>query len=56
MTECSSCGFPFLPGEIECPECGYGGEDWSPDDEDDDPGPGPYLPPSDGLAEVCTGP
>lgn len=52
MTECSSCGFPFLPGEIQCPECGYGGEDWSPDEADARP---PYRATSDGLIEVYTG-
>lgn len=43
MDECSNCSFVLLPGERTCPECGFGGAQWSPDDNDDggaDPGVG----------------
>lgn len=53
MDECSQCSFVLLPGERTCPECGFGGPDWTPDDGDDrDDGPGPYIETTDALAEV----
>lgn len=43
MEECSECSFVLLPGERTCPECGFGSEDWVPDDDR-------------GLGEVFSGP
>lgn len=56
MDECSQCGFVLFPGERTCTECGFGGPEWTPDDDDRDDGPGPYIAAKDGSTEAYVGP